>query len=89
MKVKELKELIDTLVNLDMGEQELRFAYQPNYPLQDYVGGVWYSDLSGPYDGPNDKAEGKVYLVSGGQDRDMPYAPRRAFDDVVRFASHL
>jgi hypothetical protein len=78
MTVEELRDVLSQAVELGLGDNELRFAYQPNYPLQDRVGGVWFNEES------SDEDEASVfYLVSGGQDRNCPYAPSAAFDECV------
>lgn len=72
MTVNQLIERLEELRQIDHGDDEVRFVYQENYPLQDRIRGVWVSDCEG--DDPD-----VVYIVSGGQCRDNPYGPVDAF----------
>jgi len=85
MTVQELAELLDELVEAGHGDRDLRFVYQPNYPLQDEVAGV-YDPLEDPESElPEEESDLPVpclYLVSGGQDREQPYGPSAAFEQV-------
>jgi hypothetical protein len=56
---------------------EVRFVYQSNYPLQDKVAGVWVAER-----GDDSAEEGVVYIVSGGQNNEMPYGPGAAFQEA-------
>ena len=60
---------------------EVRFVYQENYPLQEDVRGVWINEDEDDEDG-EESSEQVVYIVSGGQCRDNPYGPRRAFAEA-------
>lgn len=78
--VKELRDALDQLVEMGMGDSELRLAIQPNYPLQELVGGLWF-DEEEQSESDSDSTGATVYIVSGGQDHNSPYAPRRAFEN--------
>lgn len=91
LTVSELRDLLGQLEEHGLGDSELRFAYQANYPLQDFVDGIWAPSLD--EDGGRDeededtakersKAEKEqlVYLVSGGQEG---YGPKAAFENCV------
>ena len=87
MTVNELRNLLDQMADAGLGEREVLFAYQANYPLQDHIAGGWIWEPAN--DGREEEDEGDVddsvvYLVSGGQVHDRPYGPRRAFDEAVR-----
>lgn len=71
--VRELYGALGQLIELGYGDVELRFAYQRSYPLSDKVDGFWFDE---------DKSDDldMIYIVSGGQDYDNPYAPRAAFE---------
>lgn len=72
--VQEAHDALAQLIEMGLGESELRLAYQPNYPLQDHVAGLWFDpELASP----------SVFVVSGGQVYDEPYAPRDAFIEAT------
>lgn len=81
--VQDLHRALGQLIEMGLGEAELRFAYQSNYPLQDHVEGLWF-DEEAHYNEEDDAAEPPtIYLVSGGQDHDNPYGPRQAFEEAT------
>jgi len=84
MTVTELRDVLNQAIENGVGDRELRFAYQPSYPLQDSVEGVWYEESDDSGDEDQEEAESDVfYLVSGGQDYNNPYAPRVAFEECT------
>lgn len=81
--VREIHKALAQLIDQGMGDSELRLAIQPSYPLQELVEGLWFdeealADFELHCDTPP-----TVYIVSGGQDHDSPYAPREAFENAV------
>lgn len=74
-----LSELIEELEELaaEFGDDdpEVRFAYQPTYPLQDEVGGV---AVFRP-DPTSRRPDPVAYIVTGGQCSEEPYAPSEVF----------
>lgn len=89
MKIQDLIDELQAIAE-SYGECEVRLAVQPNYPLVETLRGV-----AGPedeLDAMEDKDEDVieafatkapvVYLVSGGQYFDTPYAPAWVFDAV-------
>lgn len=93
MTVQELKNLLEQAIEQGCGDMEVRFTYQENYPLQDTVAGGWAACLAETgFESDEDVEElavleklGHFYLVSGGQDRDMPYGPKRAFEECSEY----
>ena len=82
MTVQELRDVLDQACEMGLGESELRFAYQPNYPLQDKVDGIWFDEEKAKEADVDPDAEQPLfYIVSAGQDYDSPYAPRVAFEN--------
>jgi hypothetical protein len=81
MTVEQLRDVLNQAIENGRGDDELRFAYQANYPLQDLVEGVWYDEDD---EDDQEEADSRVfYLVSGGQDYNHPYAPRMAFEECT------
>ena len=78
MTVNQLIERLQEMCEMGYEDCEVRFVYQENYPLQEDVRGVWINDDEDDEDG-EESSEQVVYIVSGGQCRDNPYGPRRAF----------
>jgi len=88
MTVGELKRVLDTAIEMGHEDAELRFTYQARYPLQDHVEGVWFDEEAMDDYHETASAMGndempKFYIVSGGQDHDSPYGPRKAHDECV------
>jgi len=82
--VQDLHRALQQLIEMGLGEAELRFTYQSNYPLQDLVEGLWVDEERLYEEDTDDDTEPPVvYLVSGGQDHDSPYGPRQAFEEAT------
>lgn len=77
--VKALHAVLGQLIENGLGDNELRFAYQANYPLQDWIEGIWYDEE----DDSQEDEDKIVYIVSGGQDHDNPYGPKAAFENAT------
>lgn len=83
--IERLQDIVDE--NEANGEREVYLAYQPHYPLQSTVRGVCTSEEAQNEDYELDEIpvghhhdSGAIYIVEGHQVRDMPYAPRGAFN---------
>jgi hypothetical protein len=85
MTVNELKNLLEQMADEGLGDREVLFAYQANYPLQDHIAGGWIPGPADDEDEHDDATDDEVvvYLVSGGQVHDQPYGPSRAFAEAV------
>lgn len=91
--VQDLHRALGQLIEMGLGESELRFTYQSNYPLQDFVEGLWFDEEAYYNEDAEEASEEAsedqemtlptVYLVSGGQDHDSPYGPRQAFEEAT------
>ena len=81
--VADLHAALAQLIDNGMGENELRLAIQPSWPLTELVEGLWYNDeaQTESEDGPVEPPP--VFIVSGGSDHSDPYAPREAFENPI------
>jgi precorrin-4 methylase len=81
MTLDELKNVVDSLLESGHSpDAEVRLAYQRHYPMQDEVAGVaTLSDATDDSDMAGTERDA-IYLVSGGQLQDDPYAPRGVWD---------
>lgn len=89
MKISELIERLQEIAE-SYPEADVQMAVQPSYPLAETLRGVvgpdeeldMAEDLDEEAIARLETSEMKVWLVSGGQDYDAPYAPRWAFSAV-------
>lgn len=74
MSIKTLSELIAELQEIQdaLGDAEVRIAYQPQYPLSAPIANVTYVE--------RDEEQTVVWLATGAQDANAPYAPHEAWD---------
>ena len=79
MTLNELIGQLQELVDGGHGDYQVLAVYQPNYPLQEKVAGVWFDDE--PENEDEDENENKfIYIVvDGHQNGVSPYGPRAAF----------
>ena len=77
MTVAELQQALNQLVEMGMGDSEIKLAIQPNYPLAELVDGLWFDQ--------EQDEDADVFIVSGGQDHSNPYAPKIAFEEATTY----
>lgn len=79
MTVKELHDLLIELVDDEhFATTEVRMTYQPNWPLQSHIKGVYVPDCN---DDPRTNA---IFIVDGGQVYETPYGPKEAWEDCIK-----
>lgn len=83
--VADLHKALGQLIEIGMGENELRLAVQPNYPLAELVDGLWFDEEKQRSSEENGEEPPVVFIVSGGGDAYEPYAPSEAFLDPSLF----
>lgn len=81
MTVDQLRQRLEEMCEMGYEDREIRFVYQDTYPLQEDIRGLWIKEdeEDGDEEGSSEQV---VYIVSGGQCRDNPYGPRRAFAEA-------
>lgn len=78
MTVEELKERLESLIEMGYGDKEVKMAYQPNYPIEEEITSVMgFNGKRNPDDDEADR-EPVVYLIHNDNGND--YAPHRIFD---------
>lgn len=84
MKLNDLKEIIDGLVEDGHGDREILVAEQPQYPLAALFTGVYVENEDEAEDFGEEPA---IWLVSGANTNNRnPYAvPRDAWDDAITY----
>ena len=82
MTIEELYEKLEELIDKGEGEQKVRLAFQPNWPLAfDLIGAISNEELDEDDEELDSGTENYLWLVaSQGNCRDNPYAPRDLWD---------